>query len=110
MKLEIKFIYLYQNMYTIVYTIFDKMKIISTREFRDNQKSYFELAERERVIIHRGKNKKPVLLTPIEESSESDLYFSDSDVLESIRRGIEDAKAGRTTRIKDPKDIWGSIL
>ena len=86
------------------------MRIITTREFRENQKSYFDLAEKERVIVHRGKNKKPVLLTPIEESEESDIYFSNSNVIASILRGIEDLKEGRVTRIKDTKNIWPDIL
>lgn len=86
------------------------MRIITTREFRENQKSYFDLAEKEKVIVHRGKNRKPVLLTPIEESEESDMYFSDSKVIASILRGIEDLKEGRVTRIKDTKNIWPDIL
>jgi hypothetical protein len=51
------------------------MKIITSREFRENQKAYFDLAETERVIIHRGKNRKPVLLTPIDQSTETDIFF-----------------------------------
>lgn len=86
------------------------MRIITSREFREKQRAYLELAEREKVIIHRGKNRKPVLLTPISESEESDMYFSDPHVIASIQRGIEDIKAGRITRIKDPKNIWESIL
>ena len=86
------------------------MRIITTREFRENQKSYFDLAEKEKVIVHRGKNKKPVLLTPIEESEESDMYFFDPKVIASILRGIEDLKEGRVTRIKDTKNIWPDIL
>lgn len=86
------------------------MRIITTREFRENQKSYFDLAEKEKVIVHRGKNRKPVLLTPIEESEESDMYFSDPKVIASILRGIEDLKEGRIIRIKDTKNIWPDIL
>ena len=86
------------------------MRIISTREFRENQKSYFDMAEKERVIIHRGKNRKPVLLTPIEEGDETILYFSDPNVLASIKQGIDDVRNGRITIIKDLKNIWESIL
>jgi PHD/YefM family antitoxin component YafN of YafNO toxin-antitoxin module len=86
------------------------MRIISSREFREKQRAYFELAESERVIIHRGKNRKPVLLTPLDESEESDVYFSDPEIIASVKRGIEDIKAGRVTRIKDTKNIWESIL
>lgn len=86
------------------------MRIISSREFREKQRAYFDLAERERVIINRGRNRKPVLLTPLSESEESDAYFSDPDVIASIQRGIEDVKAGRVTRITDTENIWESIL
>lgn len=86
------------------------MRIITSREFREKQRAYLELAESERVIIHRGKNRKPVLLTPLSESEESDMYFSDTQIIASIQRGIEDIRAGRVTRVKDPKNVWESIL
>lgn len=38
-------------MYVLVYFY---MKIISTREFRNEAKTYFELAEKERVVVKRG--------------------------------------------------------
>jgi len=85
------------------------MKIITTREFRENQKTYFDLAETERVIIHRGKNRKPVLLTPIDESTETDIFFSNPAVLASIRQGLEEVKAGKITRISDLKNIWADM-
>ena len=86
------------------------MRIITSREFRENQKNYFDLAESERIIIHRGKNRKPVLLMPIDESEETDIYFSDPAVLAAIKKGIEDVKNGKVTTIKDLKNIWASIL
>ena len=85
------------------------MKIITSREFRENKKAYFDLAETERVIIHRGKNRKPVLLTPLSESTETDIFLSDSAVMASIKQGVEDVKAGRITRISDLKNIWADI-
>lgn len=85
------------------------MKIITTREFRENQKAYFDLAETERVIVHRGKNRKPVLLTPVDENAENILYFSDPAILTAIKQGIEDVKSGRITRISDLKNIWADI-
>ena len=85
------------------------MKIITTREFRENQKAYFDLAETERVIVHRGKNRKPVLLTPVDDGTETDIYFSDPAVLAAIRQGIEEVKAGKTTPIEDLDNIWADI-
>lgn len=97
-------------MYAIVYTIIIYMKIITTREFRENQKSYFDLAEKERVIIHRGKNRKPVLISTLDEGEVSDIYFSDPSVIASIKQGIEDVRQGRVTTIKNLKEIWANIL
>lgn len=86
------------------------MRIITVREFRANQKMFFDLADKEKVIIHRGSKKKSVLLTPIKESEESDIiYFSDPEVIASIERGIADIKAGRVTRIDPNKNIWEQI-
>jgi hypothetical protein len=74
------------------------------------QKDYLDLAEKELVIIHRGKNKKSVLLAPIDESTETDVFFSGPQVLSAIKEGIEDVKAGRVTSIRDLKNIWADIL
>ena len=91
-------------MYTIA-----AMKIITTREFRENQKKYFDLAEKERVIIHRGKKRKSVLLTPIEESEETDIYFSDPQVKAHMEEGIKDIEEGRYIKVNmnDLKNLLG---
>lgn len=86
------------------------MKIITSREFRENQKNYFELAEKERVIVHRGNKRRPFLLVPITESIENEIYFSDTKVIESIEKGIEDVQNGKLTTIVDAKNIWADIL
>ncbi|MDP4206815.1 MAG: type II toxin-antitoxin system Phd/YefM family antitoxin [Bacteroidota bacterium] len=83
------------------------MQVISTREFRDNQKKYLDLVDQnERVIVQRGR-KKTYELRPL---SETEYIQSDPEIMESIRQGIEDIKEGRVKRIKDPKNIWESIL
>lgn len=82
------------------------MLIISTREFRNNQKKYLDLVDQnERIIIQRGK--KSYMLKPL---TETEYIQSDPEIMESLRQGIEDIKAGRVTRIKDPKNIWEDIL
>lgn len=44
--------------HTFVYTLnFKRMKVITTREMRNDAKTYFELAEKESVVVKRGKNK-----------------------------------------------------
>ena len=83
---------------------------LSARKFQGKQKNYLDLAETERVIIHRGKNKKAVLLTPIDENTETDIFFLGPQVMNAIKEGFEDVKAGRVTFIRGLKNIWADIL
>ncbi|MET7259286.1 type II toxin-antitoxin system Phd/YefM family antitoxin [Dyadobacter fermentans] len=72
------------------------MLVISSREFRDNQKKYMDLADNnQQVIIQRGKG-KAYALTPV---SEKDRYFMDPEVMAEIREGIEQYRAGKTTKV-----------
>lgn len=67
---------------------------ITSREFRDKQKSIFDLVDKgEKVIIRRGK-KRSYVLTPIQEDS---LDLSPA-MIETIERGLQDIKEGRTKR------------
>ena len=43
-------------------------------------------------------------------SRKTDLYFSDPEVIASIKQGIEEVKNGKVTVIKDIKNIWAYIL
>lgn len=77
------------------------MLVISSREFRDNQKKYMDLADNnQQVIIQRGKG-KAYALTPV---SERDRYFMDPEVMAEIREGIEQYRAGKTTKV-NKKDL-----
>lgn len=80
------------------------MQIITTREFRANQKKYFDLAESETVFVAR-KNARPIVISVVDD----DDYLSKAELL-SIQKGLEDIKNGRTTKIKDINNIWESIL
>lgn len=80
------------------------MQIISTREFRANQKKYFDLAERETIFVAR-RNARPIVISV----ADDDDYLSKAELL-SIQKGLEDIKNGRTTKIKDINNIWESIL
>lgn len=83
------------------------MEVISTREFRDNQKKYLDLIDQKvRVVVQRGRNKAYELRS----ITDTDYILSDPEIMQSIQQGIEDIKAGRVTKIKDPKNIWESIL
>lgn len=81
------------------------MLIISTREFREKQRMYFDLVDKnEQVIVQRGKNKS-YALTLI---TESDRYFSDPDISNRILHSIEQANRGELTTL--PKEEIKSFL
>ena len=85
------------------------MIAISTTELRKNLRKYLTLANKERVIVESGKDETYEII-PAKKISDTDKYFSNPKVLEAIERGREDIKAGRVTRIADPRDPWASIL
>ncbi len=77
------------------------MLVISSREFRQNQKFYFEKADKgEQIIVHRGKN-KAYALTPVKEE---DMYFNEA-MLERLKESIMQVKNGETKTISTPEDI-----
>lgn len=80
------------------------MQIITTRQFRANQKKYFDLAESETIFVAR-RNARPIVISV----ADDDDYLSKAELL-AIQKGMEDIKNGRTTKIKDINNIWESIL
>lgn len=83
------------------------MRIISNREFNDNQKLYFDLADQnEQIIVQRGKD-KAYMLIPI---TESDRLSTSSALIKRIRDAEIAIREGKTTKINDIDNIWESIL
>ena len=80
------------------------MQVITMREFNANQKKYFELAENE-VVYVAWKDARLIAIRAT--SNEDDLSEAE---LQSIQKGLDDIKNGRTTKIKDINNIWESIL
>ncbi len=77
------------------------MLIISSREFRQNQRVYFERADKgEQIIVQRGKD-KAYALSPV---SEDDVYFN-TEMLSRIKESIQQVKEGKTKRVKTDKEI-----
>lgn len=74
------------------------MQIITTREFRANQKKYFDLAESETVFVAR-KNGRPIVI-----SVADDDYLSKAELL-SIQKGLEDIKNGRTYKMQEGESL-----
>lgn len=79
----------------------NEMLVISSREFRQNQKLYFEKADKgEQIIVQRGKDKS-YALTPV---NEDDLYFS-AEMVKKIKLSAEQAKNGEVKRITSAEEI-----
>ena len=77
------------------------MLVISSREFRQNQKKYFEKPDTgEHVIVQRGKD-RAYALTPI---SEDDMYFT-AEMVEKIKQSILEVQKGETRKISTPDEI-----
>ena len=74
---------------------FKHMLVISSREFREKQAEYMDLADQgEQIIVQRGKN-KAYAVTPI---SNDDVYFS-KQMIEKIELSIQESQQGKTTKI-----------
>lgn len=72
---------------------YNDMQIVTTREFRANQKKYFEMAERETIFVSR-RNAAPIVIYAAKEED-----FPSKEELSAIQRGIEDIKNGRTFKM-----------
>lgn len=77
------------------------MLVISSREFRQNQKKYFEKVDSgEHVIVQRGKD-KAYALTPVQQE---DMYFN-ADQVKKIEQSISEIKHGDAVQVTTAKEI-----
>jgi len=82
------------------------MLVISSREFRENQKKYFDLIDsNEQVIVQRGKNKAYVL-KPV---TDSDVYFAEPEIKLRLEKSIAEAEMGELISVnkEDIKTLLG---
>jgi hypothetical protein len=110
------------------------MKIITTREIRNEAKTFFELAERERVSIKRGNKYVNLIVTdepdtkfvseewvnefmaipmkyrcnPFDTSPSGDLFFADKRNVEHIKKATSQARNGQTRKLSkaDQKHLF----
>ena len=80
-------------------TNFIDMQVISTREFRANQKKYFDLAAHETIYVAR-RNEAPILISV---AKDEDMLTREE--LLSIQKGLDDVKNGRVNRMEK----WESL-
>ena len=77
------------------------MLVISSREFRQNQKLYFDKADKgEQIIVQRGKDKS-YALTPI---GEDDMYFN-KKMINRIKESAKQAQNGGYIEISSSEEI-----
>jgi antitoxin YefM len=78
------------------------MIIISTREFRDNQKKYFDLADNnEQIIVQRGKSKSYKLVPIIQ----GETLMSEQAFFEKIDDSIKQFQKGKVKRVDNLQDF-----
>lgn len=98
------------------------MRIVTSREFRDNQKKYFDMVDnKEQVIVKRSKNRayklvpvseddmlfdipKKYRVNPYEVSPSGDVFWADKRNVEKLRKAIEN-KDQVATKLNTPDDI-----
>ena len=66
------------------------MIVISSGEFREHQKKYFEMAEKEPIIVQRGRNKSFTITV----NRTEDDYFSNPAVQKHLQESMEQAQRG----------------
>ena len=103
------------------------MLVISSREFRNKQAQYFDLADnREHIIIQRGKDKsyrllpiteddyithipKEFLCNPFDISPSGDMFWADKRNVEKLKESLaqaeEDIKEGKVTRASGIEEL-----
>lgn len=83
------------------------MMIISSREFRDNQKKYFDLADQNKqIIVQRGKDQAYVIV-PLKDV---DRLSVNDELIQTVQEAESEYAKHKTTKIKDPNNIGESIL
>jgi hypothetical protein len=107
------------------------MKIITTREFRNGAKAFFELAEKESVVVKRGKKYVSLLVTedpearffseqwlkeflaipdeyrcnPFDFSPSGDLYWADKRNIDGLQNLVIDTKQDDSLKINTPEEL-----
>ena len=78
------------------------MLVISSREFRANQKSYLDKAdEGAQILIQRGKNKSYRLVPVVTDET----LISKKEFFAEIERSREQYKKGKFTRVETKVDL-----
>ena len=85
------------------------MVVVSSREFRANQRKYFDLARANDVVI-TSRSHGSYRLVPI---AEDDTLIDKATLEAKIRQGIADYEAGKVHRMKEgesSEDFLGRLI
>jgi len=110
------------------------MRIITTREITRQTRTYFEMAETERVAVKRGNKYINMIVTdtpdstfinenwlkdffvipekyrcnPFDYSPSGDLFYADKRNIERLNKSIEQARSGKVKRLsrKEQKELF----
>ncbi|MDR1975278.1 MAG: hypothetical protein LBQ31_11525 [Bacteroidales bacterium] len=74
---------------------------VSSREFRANQKSFFDLADNGAQILLHRRRKRSYILTSV---NDNDMYFT-PELIERIEMSKQQAREGKVKTLKTPEDI-----
>ena len=77
------------------------MVVVSSREFRANQRKYFDLAQTNDVVI-TSRSFGNYRLVPL---NEDDMLIDEKKLDAKIKQGIEDYEAGRVHRMNDGESV-----
>lgn len=78
------------------------MLIISSREFRANQKSYFERIDNGEEVIIKRQGKKSYKITPI---TEDDTVMSKEEFIQKINKSLQEIKEGKSITLRGEDEI-----
>ncbi len=103
------------------------MRIVTSREFRDNQKKYFDMVDKNEQVVVKRKNRvyklvpvtdddmlvdipKEFRCDPYEISPSGDMFWADKRNVEKVKKAIEDKEiALRLTSEDEIKNFLNSL-
>ncbi|WP_373497245.1 type II toxin-antitoxin system Phd/YefM family antitoxin [Aquiflexum sp.] len=73
------------------------MIVINSREFRENQKKYFDLVDQNEMVVIKRKNKSYELTPEIK----NERFFDDPRIQERISKSLQSLKEGKGIKLTD---------
>lgn len=78
------------------------MIVISPTEFRNNFKKYFDVADKERVIIQRGTAE---IFELVKRERIEDPYFDNPENVKALKKSLKQAKEGKVKKLTTIADL-----